>query len=175
MRLTVLSQYARGVAHHDEAESARLLAALDSIKWLLWHGNQHRVGEELAFFEDDVDGLEVGYPNLGKFKRAAREFVVYIGSKRRQPDQLPRAVPLRRAHLVMPGREHGERRHQQALCQASADAVDQARRAPAAADPNANPRRHAPPAVRAMASGVGCGFRRKPPTYSNLMPPTVLR
>lgn len=80
MRLTVLSQYARGVAHHDEAEGVRLLASLDSIKWRLWHGNQHRAGEEIEFFEDDVDGLQVSYPNLGKFKRAAHEFAVYIAS-----------------------------------------------------------------------------------------------
>lgn len=80
MRLTVLGQYARGVAHHDKAEGARLLAALDSIKWLLWHGNQHRAGEEIAFFEDDVDGLAIDYPNLGKFARAAHEFAVYIAS-----------------------------------------------------------------------------------------------
>jgi hypothetical protein len=80
MRLTVLGQYARGVAHHDEAEGARLLTALDSIKWLLWHGNQHRASEEIAFFEDDVDGLAMGYPNLGKFARAAHEFAVYIAS-----------------------------------------------------------------------------------------------
>jgi hypothetical protein len=32
MRLTVLSQYARGVALHDEAKGAELLKALDSIK-----------------------------------------------------------------------------------------------------------------------------------------------
>ena len=80
MRLTVLSQYARGVVHHDKAEGARLLASVESIKWLLWHGNQYRTGEEIAFFEGDVDDLEVGYPNLGKFKRAAHEFAVYIAS-----------------------------------------------------------------------------------------------
>ncbi len=80
MRLTVLSQYARGVAHHDEAEGARLLDALDSIKWLLWHGNQHRAGKKIAFFEDDVDGLELNYSNLNKFVRAAHEFAVYIAS-----------------------------------------------------------------------------------------------
>jgi len=34
----------------------------------------------------------------------------------------------------MLGREHGERRYQQAFRQASADAMDQARRAPAAAN-----------------------------------------
>jgi hypothetical protein len=37
---------------------------LGSIKWLLWHGNQHRAGKEIEFFEDDVDGLQVSYPNL---------------------------------------------------------------------------------------------------------------
>ena len=65
---------------HDKAEDARLLAALDSIKWLLWHGNQHRAGEEIAFLEDDVDGLAMDYANLGKFARAAHEFAVYIAS-----------------------------------------------------------------------------------------------
>jgi hypothetical protein len=80
MRLTVLGQYARGVAHYDEAEGARLLTSLERIKWLLWHGNQHRAGEEIAFFQDDVDGLELGYPNHGKFVRAAHEFAVYIAA-----------------------------------------------------------------------------------------------
>ncbi len=51
---------------------------LDSIKWQLWHANQHRAGKEIAFFKDDSAGLEVSYPNLGKFKRTAHEFAVYI-------------------------------------------------------------------------------------------------
>ena len=80
MRLTVLCQYARGVAHHDEAAGKSLLAELERIKWLLWHGNQHRAGETIGFFLDDVDGLEVDYPNLSKFARAAHEFAVYIAS-----------------------------------------------------------------------------------------------
>ena len=80
MRLTVLGQYARGVAPYDTAESARLLRSLKRIKWLLWHGNQHRVGEEIAFLEEDVGGLELDYPNLGKFVRATHEFAVYIAT-----------------------------------------------------------------------------------------------
>jgi hypothetical protein len=80
MRLTVLGQYARGVAHYDEAEGGRLLASVERIKWLLWHGNQHRAGEEITFLEDDVDELEIDYPNLGKFARAAHEFAVYIAA-----------------------------------------------------------------------------------------------
>ena len=80
MRLTVLCQYARGVAHHDEAAGKSLLAKLERIKWLLWHGNQYRAGAAIEFFLDDVDGLEVGYPNLNKFVRTAHEFAVYIAS-----------------------------------------------------------------------------------------------
>lgn len=80
MRVTVLEQYARGVAHHDAAAGQRLLDSLESIKWLLWHGNQHRSRQEIEFFEDDVAGLELDYPHLGKFARAAHEFAVYITS-----------------------------------------------------------------------------------------------
>jgi hypothetical protein len=80
MRVTVLCQYARGVAHHDEAVGTKLLADLERIKWQLWHGNQHRAGQTISFFLDDVDGLEVDYPNLSKFACAAQEFSVYIAS-----------------------------------------------------------------------------------------------
>jgi hypothetical protein len=78
MRLTVLEQYARGVAHHDEAAGARLLAELERIKWLLWHGNQPRAGASIGILEEDVDGLEIDYPNLRKFARSTHEFAVYI-------------------------------------------------------------------------------------------------
>ena len=80
MRLTVLEQYARGVAHHDEAAGARLLAELERSKWLLWHGNQHRAQKAIESLEDDVDGLEVDYPNLRKFAKSVHEFAVYIRS-----------------------------------------------------------------------------------------------
>ena len=61
MRVTVLEQYARGVAHHDAAAGQRLLDSLESIKWLLWHGNQHRALETIGFFEDGVGALEADY------------------------------------------------------------------------------------------------------------------
>ena len=76
----MLCQYARGVAHNDEPAGTKLLADLERIKWLLWHGNQHRAGQTIGFFLDDVDGLEVDYPNLSKFARAADEFSVDIAS-----------------------------------------------------------------------------------------------
>jgi hypothetical protein len=80
MRVTVPEQYTRGVAHHDEDTGQRLLGSLESIKWLLWHGNQYRSCEEIGFFESDVDGLALDYSHLGKFARAAHEFAVYIKS-----------------------------------------------------------------------------------------------
>jgi hypothetical protein len=59
---------------------ARLLAELERSKWLLWHGNQHRAHEAIETLEDDVDGLEVDYPNLRKFAKSVHEFAVYIKS-----------------------------------------------------------------------------------------------
>ena len=80
MRLTVLDQYARGVAHHDETEGARLLRELERTKWLLWHGNGHRARQHADDLRDDVKALEMDYPHLGKFARSAQEFAVYIRS-----------------------------------------------------------------------------------------------
>ena len=69
-------------------------------------------------------------------------------SKRYRDDRCPRCCHPRR-------RRRSQRRHQQALRQVSADAVDQARQAPAAANPNPNARRHVPAVVRALTSGAG--------------------
>ncbi|HET6469714.1 MAG TPA: ISKra4 family transposase, partial [Geminicoccaceae bacterium] len=78
MRLTVLGQYAKGVAQVDAAEGTRLLDDLGRLKWRLWHGDIHRAVAELGDLADDVDGLELAYPNLGRFRRAMHEFAVYI-------------------------------------------------------------------------------------------------
>ena len=80
MRLTVLEQYARGVAHHDADEGARLLRELERTKWLLWHGNGHRARQHADDLRDDVKALELDYPHLSKFARSAQEFSVYIRS-----------------------------------------------------------------------------------------------
>ena len=80
MRVTVLTQFIRGVAHHDEAKSAELLKSLERIKWLLWHGNLQRALAVIGDFEEDIDDLKVDYPNLRKFARTAHEFAVYITS-----------------------------------------------------------------------------------------------
>jgi hypothetical protein len=80
MRLTVLEQYAKGLACYDKVAGDRLQEDIERIKWLLWHGNQHRALKTITDFEDDIHVLEVDYPNLGKFARAVREFSVYISN-----------------------------------------------------------------------------------------------
>jgi len=78
MRVTVLGQYARGVAHYDEGEGARLLAALERIKWLLWHGDKDNALQDAEALRDDAEMLELDYPLLSKFTRSAQEFAAYI-------------------------------------------------------------------------------------------------
>jgi hypothetical protein len=82
MRLTVLEQYARGVAHHDEAEGARLLRGLERLKWLLWHGNRYRALQQADDLRDDIEALELDYPHLDRLARTAHEFAVYLADKR---------------------------------------------------------------------------------------------
>lgn len=78
MRLTVLEGYARGVTHHNEDEGARLLRGLERIKWWLWHGNRHRALQHAGDLRDNVEALDLDYPLLGRFARAAHEFAVYL-------------------------------------------------------------------------------------------------
>ncbi len=57
MRVTVLEQYARGIGNQDEAEGQKLLKDLERVKWLLWHGNQHRAGRAMRNLRDDVESM----------------------------------------------------------------------------------------------------------------------
>jgi hypothetical protein len=55
MRLTVLGQMIKG-AWADAATVAIKAAALDRIKWLLWHGNASAAIDDIECLEDDVAG-----------------------------------------------------------------------------------------------------------------------
>ncbi len=80
MRITVLGQFAKGVAQYDEETGGRLTKDLERIKWKLWHGNTTGAQEVIEDFEADLFGLESDYPNLRKFVTAAREFAAYVAS-----------------------------------------------------------------------------------------------
>src|SRR6187551_1026449 len=71
MRLTVLTQYTKGVAHHNPVEALALQSQLDRIKWRLWHG---KVDEALSYARElagEVAALDSNYPGLPRFAKAA--------------------------------------------------------------------------------------------------------
>ena len=78
MRVTVLRQYLRGLAHHEEEVGAELLEDLERLKWLLWHGNGFRAREVLDGLFMDVDAVEADYPHLRRLKSAVGEMIAYI-------------------------------------------------------------------------------------------------
>jgi len=80
MKITVLGQFVKGIAHLDALAAARLEEDLARIKWKLWHGNPIEALELIDRFENDVSDIGVDYPNLRKFEVLAREFGVYIAS-----------------------------------------------------------------------------------------------
>jgi hypothetical protein len=78
MRLTVLGQYAKGLAHHSPIEATALQDRLERIKWRLWHGD---AGEALTRAEQlaaDVAALDSGYPGLTRLVKATAGLVTYI-------------------------------------------------------------------------------------------------
>lgn len=80
MRLTVLGQYVRGLAHHDENGAGQLDRLLRRIKGLLWHGNLH---DAVPGCEDLVDmalEIESDYPSLPALRKTAAEFHSYIAN-----------------------------------------------------------------------------------------------
>lgn len=82
MPLTVLGQYAKGLAHHNAAEAEDIQAALERIKWRLWHGDAREALTRIEDLANDLEVLESGYPNLARFAKATAEFATYIRSNR---------------------------------------------------------------------------------------------
>jgi hypothetical protein len=78
MRLTVLGQYAKGLAHHDRKEAEEIESDLEKIKWYLWHGNVRQALFRAEWVADGIESLENNYPGLKRFAKTAREFWIYI-------------------------------------------------------------------------------------------------
>ena len=82
MRLTVLGQYAKGLAKIDDDIGGRVKELVGSVKWYLWHGNVHEALLDLGIVEMLVWNFEDTYPKFGKLERAVREFQTYIENNR---------------------------------------------------------------------------------------------
>lgn len=78
MRLTVMSQTAKGVRSRDNPRlGAELQDTLESLKWYLWHGNVFRALQLVEDLEFDLEVLDT-YPEARKLLKAVHEFGAYI-------------------------------------------------------------------------------------------------
>ena len=155
MRLTVLSQYTKGLAHHNPVEALALHSRLERIKWRLWHGDTDVALSRARELAADVAALNSDYPGLQRFAKAAAGLVTYIDNNAAAiPDYGERrryAEPISTAFVEV----HRQPRGRQALRQEAADAMVQGRRPLAPADPHPDPRRHPAGDLQKMVPGHG--------------------
>jgi hypothetical protein len=80
MRLTGLTQYAKGLAHYSPLEAAALQDRLERIQWRLWHGDADEALNRARELAEDVAALSSGYPGLARLVKATAGVVTYIGN-----------------------------------------------------------------------------------------------
>lgn len=80
MRLTVLGQYAKGLAHQNAQESENAARELKRIKGYLWNGNHRQALPCIEWLIDDLDAVETDYSGMKAFRKAADEFHTYIAN-----------------------------------------------------------------------------------------------
>ena len=86
MRLTVLGQYAKGLAHHNEEEAQAVARELKRIKGYLWNGNHRDALPCIDNLVDDLEELATTYPSMKAFRKGVEEFHTYV---RRNADTIP--------------------------------------------------------------------------------------
>jgi hypothetical protein len=80
MRMTVLGQYAKGLAHHNPIEATALQDRLERIQWRLWHGDADEALTRARALAGDVAALSSGYPGLARLATATAGLATYIGN-----------------------------------------------------------------------------------------------
>jgi hypothetical protein len=78
MRMTVLGQYAKGLAHHNPVEATALHDRLERIKWRLWHGDAGEALSRARALAGDVAALTSPYSGLTRLVKATGGLVTYI-------------------------------------------------------------------------------------------------
>ena len=78
MRLTVLRQFAKGLARVEPKLGAGVARLLASLKWYLWHGNVYEALLAIQDIEMDIYEAEETYPKFKALERAVQEFHTYI-------------------------------------------------------------------------------------------------
>ena len=82
MKLTVLGQFVKGLAHYDDKTSMRFAALLERVKWKLWNDNALGAIDLIDELSDELSDLQTAYDGRKKFAKLVREFRFYIKSNR---------------------------------------------------------------------------------------------
>src|SRR3954467_11573535 len=98
MRLTVLSQYTKGLAHHCPVEALALHSRLERIQWRLWHGDTDVALSRARELATDVAALNSDYPGLQRFAKAAAGLATYIENNAAAIPDYGRARPHAETH-----------------------------------------------------------------------------
>ena len=78
MRLTVLGQYVKGLAHHDEAQARHAKRELKRIKGYLWNGNHRAALAYIGGLVEDLGDLVTTYPGIKALRKSVDEFHTYV-------------------------------------------------------------------------------------------------
>ena len=82
MRVTVMQQYVKGLAHHSPDDAEALARQLRQIKGFLWNGNLHDGQAVIADLVIDLDDIETDYASIKALRKAAAEFENYIANNK---------------------------------------------------------------------------------------------
>ncbi|SFU92470.1 hypothetical protein SAMN04488527_1392 [Aliiroseovarius crassostreae] len=93
MRITVMQQYVKGLAHHNANEAEALSRLLRQIKGFLWNGNLHDAQLAIEDLVVDLDEIETDYASIKALRKTAAEFETYIANNR---EMIPNYAERRR-------------------------------------------------------------------------------
>jgi len=80
MRITVMHQYVKGLAHLNPDEAEAIARRLRQIKGYLWNGNLHEGQEVIDDLVTDLDDIKTKYASIKALRKAANEFQTYIAN-----------------------------------------------------------------------------------------------
>ncbi|TPW26202.1 ISKra4 family transposase, partial [Martelella alba] len=78
MRITVMQQYVKGLAHNNPEEAEVISRLLRQIKGFLWHGNPHDGQTIISDLVVELDEIETNYSSFKALRKSAAEFETYI-------------------------------------------------------------------------------------------------
>lgn len=78
MRITVMQQYVKGLAHPNPKDAEEMARALRQIKGYLWNGNLHDGQVAIDDLVMALDEIETEYASIKALRKAASDFQTYI-------------------------------------------------------------------------------------------------